>query len=66
MSTHALTVTLETNVHEEDIQPLIDAIRMMRYVADVTTHDVDINLRTAQVRVAMAVREKLYKLAEEL
>ena len=38
---HALTVVLDRDIRTDDIEPLISAIKHLRYVADVTPHIVD-------------------------
>ena len=66
MKIHALTVVLESNVDDDDMQPLIDAIMHIRGVLSVSPQVVDSSLWTATMRVKNEVREKLYKVIEEL
>lgn len=63
---HALTVTLEENIREDDIQPLIAAIMQLRGVLSVSPHVADVALHTATMRVKNDLRERLYKVIEEL
>jgi hypothetical protein len=47
---HALTVVLESDIREDDAEGIIQAIRHIRGVADVTGEEVTPDLWTAQVR----------------
>ena len=62
---YALTVALEQDVREDDVQPLIDAIKQMRGVADVNAHVSDIAFRTALIRARRTLADALWKVLEE-
>lgn len=62
---HALTVVLNKDIRTDDIQPLIDAIFMLRHVADVTTHVADAGDYLARARVADALHMKLHNTIKE-
>lgn len=47
----ALTVVLDADYREDDIQALVDAIKMMRCVAGVETHITDLQDYTARAHV---------------
>ena len=57
---HALTVMLEEDVREDDIQELIRAIKCMRLVGDVQTHVTDISDAVSFMRVRRELGEKLW------
>lgn len=61
-----LFVTLDKDIRVDDVQHIVDAIKMMRHVADVQNEVVDFQDYYARSRVAYKVREKLYKLASEI
>lgn len=48
---HALTVVLGEDMREDDVQALIDAIRMMRNVIDVRAHVTDVMMHSVHARV---------------
>jgi hypothetical protein len=62
----SITIALDHDIREDDVQALVEAIKMMRCVAAVTTHEVTPNDFTVEMRVQSAVREKLYDLVNEL
>ena len=57
---YALTVVLERDIREDDAESLIDAIKMIRGVLDVTPHVSDRALHTAERRVRRDIEERLY------
>jgi hypothetical protein len=57
---HALTVVLEKEIREDDIQALIDAIKMMRCVLDVQTHVTDIDFYTAREQARAHLTKQLW------
>lgn len=59
---HALTVVLERDIRDDDIQPVIEAIKMVRCVADVKPHVADHVLYTAESRAHQEFAELMYKL----
>jgi hypothetical protein len=62
----SITIALDYDIRDDDVQSLVDAIKMMRYVAAITTHEVVPNDFAAESRINSAVCEKLYKLIYEL
>lgn len=56
---HALTVVLEKDVRDDDCEPLINAIRQMRGVADVTTHVSDPSSYMAEIRAKHELGQKV-------
>lgn len=57
-----LTVAMEKDIRDDDCQPLIEAIKMLRGVVDVTPHVVDGSAWAAEVRVRDEMREKVWRL----
>jgi len=62
----SLTVALSSDVREDDVQSLIDAIQMMRNVISVTGNEVTPNDWTSEMRVRNEVFGKLMELAKEM
>ena len=62
---HALTVALSTDVREDDVQPLIDAVKQLRGVAGVTAAVVDVTDYSARMRADMDWRNKLIDLLKQ-
>lgn len=56
----ALTVILEGEPREDDIEPIIAAIRQLRGVADVQPIDASPEIRIAERRAMLDLREKLW------
>ncbi len=56
---HALTVILETPTRDDDVEPLVSAIRHMRGVLDVKTEVADIDTWAAEERALAELRQKL-------
>lgn len=57
---HALVVVLEKDTRTDDAEHLINAIKMMRGVADVQGEVADTALYSAQTRVRQELGEKLW------
>ena len=57
---HSLTVALEVNIRDDDCQPLIDAIKQMRGVVDVSGNVADSTSWMAEARVKSDLAKKLY------
>lgn len=55
----ALTVTLERDTRDDDCEPIINAIRMVRGVADVTPHVADLQLHAAEDRAKRDLEARL-------
>jgi enamine deaminase RidA (YjgF/YER057c/UK114 family) len=60
----ALTVVLDADYRIDDIQALVDAIKMMRCVADVETHVTDINDYMNRARVRSDIFREVAKAFE--
>ena len=63
---HALTVVLDDDIRDDDAEAIINAIRMIRGVADVTPHVVDPETHSARIRARSDVRDKLIELVHNL
>ena len=48
---HALTVVLDRDMRDDDVECVVDAIRMIRFVASIDTHVTDLRDHQARVRV---------------
>jgi len=57
---HALTVTLDQDHREDDVQSIVDAIRMIRGVVDVAMHVTDIGTHAARAMAKQDLRAKLF------
>lgn len=59
---HSITVVLEHDMRDDDIEPLLDAIRMLRHVQSVTPNVADYTSHMAEQRALEAWRTKLHDL----
>ncbi len=59
---NALTVVLDRDIREDDVQGLIDAIKYLSGVDKVTKHVADLESRVAKSRAQLALREKILDL----
>lgn len=68
MSEHraGFVIALEKNISEEAAEKILEAIKLLKGVVDVTPINTDINLHIAEMRVKNDVRARLYELAAEL
>lgn len=57
---NALVVVLEYDVRDDDVEPLINAIRMMRGVASVSGNVASIEEHAAEARVRSELSKKLF------
>ena len=62
---HALTVVLDHDIREDDIEGLIAAIKYNRFVASVGMNVVDPDDYCARERVKSELREKFWKFYKE-
>jgi hypothetical protein len=62
---HALTVILTHDVREDDVEPLCDAIALLRGVLQVTTHVSDHTTVMAEARAKHELREKVWNVFKE-
>ncbi len=58
---YALTVVLEKNLREDDAEPIIAAIQLLRGVRSVTAHVGDVEIHAAMVRAKGELTEKLFE-----
>ena len=63
---HALTVVLEHDMRDDDVQALIDAIRCMRFVAGVSTHVAELADYSARAHVRTQLYAKLHEALGEI
>ena len=56
----ALTVMLDRDIRSDDVEVLMDAIRMLRYVGSVEKHVATGEEQMARGRVAMKIGSKLH------
>lgn len=63
---NALTVVLERDIREDDAQPLIDAIKMMKGVISVTSNIVTPDSYVAQIRANNKVTNTLSELINKI
>lgn len=59
---HALTVVLDKDYRDDDVQAIIQAIQMTRGVLDVRPHVTDISDHTARERAKSELRQKIFEL----
>ena len=58
---HALTITLDRDIRDDDIAGLVTALKHMRFVADVQPHVTDLEDHTARMRVASTAGVALHR-----
>ena len=58
---HALTVILENDTRDDDVESLVEAIKHLRNVSDVKLHITDISDFSARTRVRQELAEKLWQ-----
>jgi len=61
----ALTVILKGEPRDDDAQSIIDAIRMIRGVADVQVIEMSPETRIAEHRAKLVLREKLWDVLKD-
>jgi len=61
----ALTVILEGEPRDDDAQSIIDAIRMIRGVADVHVFEMSPETRIAEERAKLVLRKKLWDVLKD-
>lgn len=63
---NSFTVVLDSDIRIDDVEPIVNAIRMVRGVASVTGNVANLDSHIAQVRAKRELRERLFAvLAEE-
>lgn len=60
-----LVVTLERDIREDDVEPIIDAIGQLRGVLSVVPDVVDVQDHMARERIRTELRAKLYAALDE-
>lgn len=63
---HAFTVVLDRDIRDDDIEPVLIAIRMIRHVIDVRPHVADMNTHTATIRVRTELYPKFLAALKEV
>lgn len=63
---HALTVVLDRDIREDDIEDIIAAIKMNRFVADVKIHVANTEDYMARARVRSDIRFEIHKAIEKI
>jgi len=61
-----LTVALDHDIRDDDAEHLVNAIKMMRGVADVSGHVNNMEVWTAHARIRREWGEKLHEVLKEL
>ena len=62
---NAITVVLDHDIRDDDAEPLLNAIRMLRGVLEVTPHVADYASHVAESRARQAWRERILKILRE-
>ena len=62
---HGLLVSLNQDFRSEDLEPIVDAIRMIRGVTDVTEVVIDSDDWLNRSRIMQELKEKLWKALEQ-
>lgn len=62
----SLTIALENDIREDDIQSLVSAIKMMKNVISVTPNQVNPGNWATEMRVKMDMAQKLSDLQREI
>lgn len=57
----ALTVVLKNNLRSDDAQPVIQAIKMIKGVLEVTPHVADLEFYSAVQTASLDLRKKLFE-----
>lgn len=62
----SLTIALDEDIRTDDVESLVNAIKMMRNVLSVTTNEVNPNDWATERRVKLETAQKLTQLITEL
>ncbi len=62
---HSITVVLDQDIRVDDVQPIVDAIRMLRGVIAAKPNVRDLGAYVAEQRVRVELRERLWKALED-
>ena len=63
---YALTVTLKSDIRDDDAEHIVNAIRMVKGVISVDKHVDDVNVHAAKMQLASQWYEKLHAVVHEL
>lgn len=63
---HSITVVLDRNYREDDLEPLLTALRQMRGIIDVELNVADIASSVATSRARISVIEELNKVVHAM
>jgi hypothetical protein len=63
---HSITLVLDEDIREDDVQPLLDACRMLRHVISVTPNVSDFELHTAEERTRRRVVDELHEATRKI
>lgn len=63
---HALTITLDQDYRDDDVEAIVNAIRMVKGVAHVALHVTNLTDHTARGRVRQEIGGDLMRLAGEI
>lgn len=61
---HALTVVLDRPIRADDAEAIINAIKMVRHVADVQTHVTNPDVHFAVEKARNEIKRKLFEVLE--
>ena len=61
----ALTVILDRDIREDDAEPLMAAIRMLKGVIRVEGYVADLDERIAECRIKSELRQQIYELLHD-
>ena len=62
---YALTVVLDHDIRDDDAEPLIAAIKMIKGVAQVTPHVANLEIHFAQTRARQELVDKLWEVLKD-
>jgi len=61
-----LTIVLDTDYRDDDVKPIVEAIRMIRGVAIVEEHVVESQDRLARMTVRVEIERDLYRAIDQV
>jgi len=59
---HALTVVLDRDIREDDAEPILAAIQMIKGVQSVTPHVADLGEHVARERIRIEIGQKIWNI----
>jgi hypothetical protein len=63
---NSFVVVLDRDLRDDDVNEIVNAIKMIKHVIDVKPHVADLDAIVAQSRVRVQVTQKLHALMTEL